>query len=550
MVKSFKIRTVIIFLGFCLLYLIILSNLYFIQIRNNKFFTGLGEQQYNVTVVTLPPRATIFDRTGKHMLAMNKDSVSAFILPKTLTQRPQLSAFLRKHFPAAHERLQHAKKSNFMYIARRLTPEQIKLIKESKIEDIQLLNEPGRFYPVEAAGCIIGITDIDNKGLFGLEQAYNQQLAGKATKRSLQKDARSGRFYFSKEVKIAGEQGTTVTTTIDSDLQFLAYTELKKHMDDCGAKQGSVLIMDPTNGEILAMANHPSFNPNETRTINLEYTKNNIVTDAYELGSVIKVCAALAALEEGAVRADDLIDCENALTTYVDGRMINTVPSSVAGLITFSQVMERSNNIGIAKVVRNLGPKLYDHYRRLGFGKKTGIQFPGEHDGFVNPPNRWSKQSVFSLSYGYEITGTLLQLARVFSMIANGGYMVQPTLIKKEGAPNFEQSQPLYSATTIQTIQGILEKTVEQGSAQKAQIKGYRIMGKTGTGNLLIDGVYSKTKNIYTFSGIIEKGSYKRVIVTFINEIPKGGRIYASTIAAPLFERVAERTLIHDKIIE
>ncbi len=373
MVKSYKVRTVVIFLGFCLLYLLILAKLYFIQVRNNKFFTSLGEQQYNVSVVTLPPRAPIYDRTGKHLLAMNKDSVSAFILPKTVKSKDQLSAFLRKQFPTAHQRFQHAKNSNFMYVARRLTPEQIALIREGGIEDIQLLNEPGRFYPVESAAHIIGITDIDNKGLVGLEMLYNKQLAGKATKRSLQKDARSGHFYFAKEVTTEGHEGKPVITTIDSNLQFLASTELKKWMDECGAKQGSVLIMDPTNGEILSMVNLPSFDPNDTRNLNLEHTKNNIVTDAYELGSVIKVCAALAALEEGVVRFNDLIDCENVETTYVDGRKINTVPSSIMGLVSFSEVIEKSNNIGIAKVVRNLGPTLYDHYRRLWFGKKTDI---------------------------------------------------------------------------------------------------------------------------------------------------------------------------------
>lgn len=542
----YKTRTSLIFLIFCLFYIIIIGNLFLIQIKNSSFFTDLGEKQYKVTLTTTPPRAPIYDRSGKQFLAMNKESISAFILPKVITQPKELEAFLKKHFPSAYKRLNHSRANNFMYVARRLTNDQINLIKESALEDIQFLNEPSRFYPIESAGHIIGITDIDNKGLFGLELFFNKKLAGKPTTRSLHKDARSGHFYFDKETKISGEQGTPIITTIDSDLQFLAYEELKKSIEECQAKEGAVVIMDPKNGEILAMVNIPTFNPNETRELDLELTKNKIITEAYELGSVIKVLATLASLEEGVVKIDDLIDCEGVKTAYVDGRKINTVPSSVAEIIPFSRVIEKSNNIGIAKVVKNLGPKLYDHYIKMGFGKKTRIQFPSEHDGFVNPPSNWSKQSIFSLSYGYEISATLLQLARAFCIIANGGFPIQPTLIARENA--LPQSAPLYSYETIETIKNILESTVHQGSAQKARINGYRVMGKTGTANLLVNGQYSPTKNIYTFAGIVEKNDYQRVIVAFINEVPKKG-VYASTIAAPLFERIAERTLIHDKIM-
>ena len=542
----YKTRIIITFLLFCFLYLIVIVNLFFIQVKNNNFFTDLGEKQYKVTVTTHPSRAPIYDRSGKHFLAMNKDSVSAFILPKVLTEPKQLEKFLKNNFPLAYKRLQNNRTSNFMYVARRLTPAQINHIKESAIADIQFLNEPGRFYPIESAGHITGITDIDNKGLFGLELLFNKQLAGKPTTRSLHKDARSGHFYFDKETTITGEQGKPLITTIDSDLQFLAYEELQKSMDECEAKEGSVIIMNPKNGEIVAMANLPTFDPNETRELDLCLTRNRIITDAYELGSVIKVLAALASLEEGIVGPDDLIDCENVKTAYVDGRKINTVPSSVDGIIPFSRVIEKSNNIGIAKVVKELGSRLYDHYTRMGFGKKTHVQLPGEHDGFVNPPHKWSKQSIISLSYGYEISATLIQLARAFCIIANGGYAVQPTLIVTDTPPKLGNA--LYSERTINSMKTILEKTVEQGSAKKARINGYRVMGKTGTANLLINGQYCPTKNIYTFAGIVEKDSYQRVIVAFINEVPKKG-VYASTIAAPLFERIAQRTLIHDKII-
>ncbi len=543
----YKTRSTLIFLLFCVLYGVIALNLYFIQIRRHDHFTHLGNKQYKVTATINPPRALVYDRTGKQLLAMNRESTAAFIIPHKLEPTPTLKTFLTRHFPQAWERLRKAHNSHFMYIGRRLTQEQIEIIKQYNSADIHLLNEQQRFYPVPCAGHIIGITDIDNKGLFGLELFYNKTLAGMATTYFLERDARSGNYYFKRQTKVAGHEGTVLHTTIDSDVQFLAYQELQKTVAKFQAKEGAVIVMDPTNGHIIAMAIAPDFDPNNTRHINLEHTKNRIITEEYELGSVMKVFATLAALEENVVQIDELIDCQNVKTAYIDGRKVNTVSSSVAGIITFSQVIEKSNNIGIAKVVKRLGTKLYDHYIRVGFGKKTGIQFPGERSGFVNPPPRWSKQSLVSLSYGYEITATLLQLATAFCMIAHDGYYIKPKLII-DGIPPEISKMALYSPRTIQTVQKILENTVLQGSAKRAQIQGYRVMCKTGTGNLLINGHYAPDHNIYTSAGIVQKGDYQRVIVTFIKDCPQKN-MYASTVTAPLFERVAEKILIHEKVL-
>jgi cell division protein FtsI/penicillin-binding protein 2 len=282
------------------------------------------------------------------------------------------------------------------------------------------------------------------------------------------------------------------------------------------------------------------------RGVPQDQTKNRVVTEVYEFGSVIKVFAALAALEEGVVDPDELVDCENVITTYVDGRRINTPESTVAGIIPFTQVIEKSNNIGHAKIIKRLGHTLYDHYMRLGFGKKTGIEFPGEREGFINPPSNWSKQSIISLSYGYEINATVLQLAQAFSLIANNGCLVPPTLVLTNQHTTIKK-ECRYSPQSISLIQNIMENTVLRGTAKKAQIKGYRVMSKTGTANILVDGVYDDTKNSYCCGGIVEKGAYQRVIVVFVKQANRTG-LYASTVAAPLFEQVAERTLIHEKI--
>jgi cell division protein FtsI (penicillin-binding protein 3) len=546
MIHSFKLRSTIIFFLFVTLYVIVGINLYFVQIKHHAFYKKLAEQQYHVTITQTPLRGPIFDRTGHNYLAMNKDYIAAFILPTQLTDKSQTVCFLKKHFPHAVNRLEQNKDKHFMFIKRRLSPEEIAIITAEKNPDIFLLSEPGRYYPLTCASPIIGLTSIDNKGLLGIELLYNHILAGKPTTCHLEKDARSGYYYFKKETTIQGDVGLPLQLTIDADLQFLVQEAILQTVNKFNAKEAAAIIMDPKTGEIIAMLSYPYFDPNNPHTSSADNFRNRIVNDAHELGSVMKVCAALAALEEGVVTPDELIDCQNTLTTQIDGRTINTVQAH--GVIPFTDVVALSNNIGIAIVAKRLNEKLYDHYKQLGFGQKTGIKFLGENVGFLNPPEKWSKQSIISLSYGYEVSTTILQLACAFCIIATG-YEITPILIKSEYNEENEQlKNKLFSDTTRNTIKGILEKTTLYGTARRAKIKGYRVMSKTGTANMLINGKYDPDKNLYTCAGIVEKNDYQRVIVTFVKEAQQKN-IYASTVAVPLFESIAERMLIHDKII-
>ena len=543
--QSVKFRSTIVFFVFIMLYSIIGLNLYVIQIKHHDFYKKLAEQQYHVTITKTPSRGPIFDRSGRNYLAMNKDYVAAFILPTQLTNKKSTLQFLEKHFPHAAKRFKQNKHKHFMFVKRRLSAAEIELINTEKNPDIFLLSEPGRYYPLTCASPIIGLTSIDNQGLLGIELLYNHSLAGKPTTCHLEKDARSGYYYFTKETTVQGDIGHPLHLTIDADLQFLVQEAVQQTVDKFNACQAAVIIMDPKNGEIISMLSYPYFDPNNAHMAHSENFKNKIITDAHELGSVMKVCAALAALEEGVVTPDELIDCKNCLTTHIDGRIINTVQAH--GIIPFTDVIALSNNIGIAIVAKRLGTALYDHYKRLGFGCKTGIKFPGENPGFLNHPENWSKQSIISLSYGYEVSMTLLQLACAFSIIATG-YKVTPTLVRSNPVLPTQCDEQLYSDATLNTIKEILEKTTLYGTARRAAIKGYRVMSKTGTANMLIDGKYNPDKNIYTCAGIVEKGDYQRVIVTFVKEAQQKN-IYASTVAVPLFESVAERMLIHDKII-
>jgi cell division protein FtsI (penicillin-binding protein 3) len=534
----YKARLITVFFAFVFVYFIVIGNLYRVQIQQNLFFKQLGQQQYKVTIIKTPARAEIYDRSAIQPLAMNKESLSAFIIPQQLEDTIAVKKFLAKNFPQAADRLEKNMHTHFMYIKRRLSSAQIALIQKDALNDIKLLKEPSRYYPIESVGPLVGITDIDNQGLFGIELMCNQQLAGKPSTFMLEKDARSGHFYFKYETKIKGSIGQSVSLTLDSNLQFLVHEELKEAVVQFGSQEGSALIVDGTTGEILACATYPDFDPNCTESLDVEKTKNRPMVDAYELGSVIKIFLALAALEEKIVTPEELIDCENSISYILNGIKFTTWKAH--GLISFTEVIEGSNNIGTAKVALRLGPQLYNHYRQLGFGKKIGI-FPAESNGFINPPATWSKASPISLSFGYEISCTLLQLAQAVTVLTNNGALIKPTLIKSENKN--KQNPSLYHPNTILNMREILKKT-----AAKWQIPGFTIMGKTGTARLLTQGKYDPGRLIFTFAGIVEQDKYKRIIVTCLKETTQKNP-FASTTAAPLFEKLVRKMIIHDKLV-
>ena len=545
----YKIRTIFVYFAFLALYLTIIFNLFIIQIKHTNFFANLGEKQYTITITQTPSRAPIFDRHG-NTLATNKESLAAFTLPRAMINKKATQNFLHKFFPDAYKRFNQAQDKHFIYIKRKLMEHEIELINKHSLEDIKILSEPNRFYPLEAASTLVGITDIDNNGLCGIELTKNKYLAGIPSKFTLKKDARLNYFTIEKTTNVPGAQGEPITLTIDGTLQFLALEELKETIEQFHAEDGGVIIMDPKSGEILAMTTYPSFDPNNTTNLDIETMKNRCIANVYEFGSVMKVFAAMAALEENLVTIDEIIDCENANTTIIDGIRVNT--SHPHSVIPFGEVIEKSNNIGIAKVALRLGNRLYEHYLRVGFGKKTGISLPGEQSGFINSPKTWSRKSIFSLSYGYEISSTLLQLACAFSLIANGGYLVKPIIVidsKLNTIPPLICPIQLYKTSTIKEIRSILEKTVLHGTAWRAKLNDYNIMGKTGTANLLNDGVYDHTRDIYTFAGIIEKDNYQRVIVTYVKNVPDNKHLFAAHVVAPLFRKIAEKMIIHDKVL-
>jgi cell division protein FtsI (penicillin-binding protein 3) len=523
---------------FACLYAGLLVRLYYVQIVYHDFFTGLGNQQYSVTISQPAKRGIIADRHGV-ALATNSSECSAFIMPNNLYHKEKLFSFLQEYLPEAYKTLQVRHDKKFMFIARHMSKSLEMSMKEAKNKDIHFMQEPARNYPYPACTPIIGTIDIDNQGIAGLELSLNQILAGTPSTYHLQKDAHSGHCYFEKEQITQGIDGKDIQLTIDASLQFLVHKKLIKHAHIMDCNEEGVIILDPITGDIVTMT---TFLDNPAPA---EKTRNCCIANAYEFGSICKLFVAAAALEEKLVTIDELIDCKNSKTTRIDGRTINTWKAH--GIIPFKEVIAKSNNIGIALVAKRLDTALYEHYKALGFGKKLKIPLPGKHAGFVNHPARWSKQSLISLSYGYELSVTLLHLATAMATFAHDGYKVYPRLLLSDPV---RIGKKLYSTETVEAVQQILQEATTNGTAHRAQIKGYTVLCKTGSAHMLVDGVYNKDKNIYSCVGIVQKDEYKKVIAVYVQKTGAGQKnTFASTIAAPLFEKVARCMLIHDRVI-
>ncbi len=544
-VARVRLHGSLIFFLCAFLYVVILLRLFVVQINHHEFYFSYADKQYHVSVTRSLSRGNIVDRNGLP-LAINKDRFSAFVLPQKVSDYEKLFIFLEKHFPYAAHRLAQSRDKKFVYITRKLSENEKDIIVSSGIDDIHLLKEPCRFYTTPCLGSIVGITGIDNHGLFGIEKQYENMLAGKQYQLTLQQDARRGHFYFDElqQREVDQDDVACIALTIDSALQFLVFQELVAAVQKTNAQKAHVIVMDPQTGEVLVMAQSINFDPNNTKELDLAATKTECITEQYELGSVMKIVTALAALSEGVTNVDEVLNCRNTQSTFIDGRRVNTPVAH--GKLSFSDVVKKSNNIGLVQVSKRLGYDLYDHYWSCGFGQKTGINFAGEVSGFVNHPATWSKHSIISLSYGYEVAATMIQLARFFSIVANGGYNVVPILVKDE---SFEQKhEQLYDAQVVEQIKDILQQTVESGTAWRARINGVRVMAKTGTANMLINNVYDKEHNRFTCAGIIEKDNYQRVIVVHVQDAQQKNA-FAATIAVPLFKAISQKLLVHDRVV-
>ena len=439
------------------------------------------------------------------------------------------------------------RRSPFALLARQVSPEEARRVKELDLSGLIMLKESRRYYPKkELAAHVLGYVGIDNVGLAGLESAYDAQIRGHEGRVLIQTDARQHAMF--SRVEQPPTAGATLELTLDEYLQYVAERELRVGVEENKARGGTAIIMDPATGEILALANWPTFNPNVFTRFDDRERRNRAIQDLYEPGSTFKVVTASAALEEGVITPTDLIDCSAGSIAF--GSRVIRDPHRY-GVMPFTDVIVKSSNVGTIKVGQRLGPERLSRYvGRFGFGQTLAPDFRGESPGIVWNPARMDASALASMSMGYQVAVTPLQMATAVSAVANGGTLVEPRVVRafiKEGRRIEVQHKPLrraISAETAATLTTIMEQVVERGTARGAHIVGYTIAGKTGTAAKLVGGHYSKSDYNASFVGFVPSRKPALTIIVVIDS-PHAGGYYGGTVSAPIFKRIAEAALRH-----
>jgi cell division protein FtsI (penicillin-binding protein 3) len=437
--------------------------------------------------------------------------------------------------------------SHFAYLARQVSPDEARRVRALGLRGIAFLKESRRFYPKkELAAHVLGYVGIDNTGLAGLESTYDPLVRGRDGRLLIQTDARQHAIF--SRVERPATAGGTLELTLDQYLQHIAERELRAGVEENRAAGGTALIMDPQSGEILALANWPTFNPNAFARADERMRRNRAIQDLYEPGSTFKVVTGAAAFEEDVIDAEDPIDCSPGHIRF-GSRVIRDVHTY--GVLPFSDVIVKSSNVGAIKVGMRLGAERLGRYvSRFGFGAALSPDFRGENPGIVWNPARLDASALASVSMGYQVGVTPLQMAAAVSAVANGGSLLEPRVVRasiRQGRRVPVERKVLrrtISERTAAELTAIMEAVVERGTAKAAQIEGYTIAGKTGTAAKIVDGRYSKSEYNASFVGFVPSRKPALTVVVVIDS-PRAGSYYGGAVAAPVFRRIAEASLRH-----
>lgn len=480
-------------------------------------------------------------------MAISFEVPSCFANPRRIRDKEEAAGKLAAFFnlPEAEIARKLNKDKAFVWIKRHLTKEEIERFDELDVKEVGLIKESKRFYPDEVlAAHVLGFVGIDNQGLEGLELYYDDYLKGIAGMSIMWRDAK-GRYLEAKEYTISeAVDGNDMVLTIDKYIQHIAERELDKVYERSRAKGAVIVVMEPSTGEILALASRPTFDPNNISEYTLNDFRNRAICDMFEPGSVFKIVTATAALEEGTVTPEDKIFCENGQYRVGSHTLHDHRPH---GELTFEEVIEHSSNIGTVKVAQRLGAQgLYEYVRGFGFGSLTGIDFPSEAAGIIRKPEQWSGTSISAVPIGHEVTVTAVQMLSALCALANDGVLVRPHLVKRIVSPSkdtlrifdVEQSSVVCSQETAETMRSILTTVVESGTGRRAKIEGVKVAGKTGTAQKIeADGSYSHSKYMATFAGFLPADEPKLAIIVVVDE-PRGV-YYGGSVSAPAFQAVA-----------
>jgi cell division protein FtsI/penicillin-binding protein 2 len=529
----------------------ICGRLVYLQVFSyGKFVKQAGHQQQRA-IPLAAKRGVIYDRSG-HELAMSVMVDSAFAVPTEVKDLPTAIALISRITGEDYNVVLADCRAHktFCWIARKADDETIERINSLKLQGIHFQKEPKRFYPArDLAAQVLGSVGMEDSGLSGIEHAYDDELRGKPGKMFISVDARKKWF---SDVATQPDPGDNIVLTIDKNIQYIAEKELEQAIHDTHAISGTVIVENPRTGEILALANRPTFNPNLRKQIRPETLTNRAVSYVYEPGSTFKLVTISAALEEKVTNPNELFDCQMGSIVYNGMRIRDSKPH---GILPVWGVLAESSDVGSIKIALRLGEdRFYKYIRAYGFGQPTGIELPGETRGLTKPPSRWSRVSIAAISMGQEIGISPLQLAGLISTFANDGVWVAPRIVagtvQPQGAPQTVAFHPgaahrVISSFTAAEMRSMMEKVVldAHGTGRRAILEGYTSAGKTGTAQKVdpATGAYSKTKYIGSFAGFAPVNNPQIVVAVILDSavgLHQGGQV-----SAPVFRRVTQQVL-------
>ncbi|MGH9784668.1 MAG: penicillin-binding transpeptidase domain-containing protein [Terriglobia bacterium] len=533
---------------------VVVGRLVHVQIVQFEELSRQARRQQERTLEVSPQRAVIYDR-NLNPLAISVEVDSVFAVPGEISDPAAaarlLAPVLDMGVSEIRARLRGTGARYFSWVKRKVTGREAARIRELNIRGIYFQKENKRFYPKrELAAHVLGYVGVDDQGLAGIEQSHEQTIRGEPGQLLIERDARQRWF---RRTGRHPEPGQSVVLTLDETIQYIAERELGAAMKQSRALAGTVIVLDPFTGEVLAMANSPTFNPNRhSEVLRDDVLRNRAIADAYEPGSTFKIVTLAAALEEGLTDPAELIDCQMGAIVIAGHTIRDHKPF---GVMSVSQILQYSSDVGAIKLAMRVGnQRFYRYWRTFGFGSLTGIELPGEAVGLTKPPERWSKISIGAMAMGQEVGVTPLQLAVATSVVANGGWWVPPHILRERArtAPPGEVVMPearrVLGPETADQLQRMMTEVVTLGTGKLGRPEGYTAAGKTGTAQKIdpATGRYSPTDHVASFVGYAPAESPLFTILVALDS-PRG-RYHGGDAAAPVFQRIAEQVLAYRNV--
>ncbi|MEZ4524825.1 MAG: penicillin-binding protein 2 [Desulfobacterales bacterium] len=547
--KNKEMRISIIGWSFTLCFLIVAGKAVYLQVHRSPDLSRKAAEQYEKTLTIQGKRGIIYDRNHREM-AVSIDVVSVAAYPGRVKDTAATAEALGKilRLDPRELRLHLISRRSFIWIKRQVTPDEEKAVRALGMEGIDFIPEHSRFYPNRTvAAQLTGFTGVDGHGMEGIEFYYDSYLKGAERKFTVLTDAR-GKKFEAEQDKENDYSGNNVVLTIDRTIQYITEKVLRETVDAFSAKSGMAVVMEPSTGAVLALANVPLFNPNSFGSFSREIWRNRCVTDAFEPGSTMKIFSASAAIESGGCTPDSIFYCENGRYRIGENTVHDTQPH---GWLTLAKIIKYSSNIGAIKMSEMIGPEaMHTTLKNFGFGEKTGLDCPGETTGSLAPYRRWSKITAGTIAFGHGISVSAIQMAAGLSAIANKGVLMKPYIVEAVTDPGgmiIRKFAPAkirnaISAQTAETIKNMMTAVTEEGGTGiKAALEGYTVCGKTGTARKLNKrGEYTREAHLSSFVGFAPVENPRIAVVVIVDE-PKQQH-YGGLVPAPAFKQIVQET--------